>query len=187
MIAELLVDRLLLLIPLWLSLAVHEWAHAFAADRLGDDSARLLGRMTLDPLAHLDPLGTVILPLLGVPFGWAKPVPVNPARFRVGVPMLGGLALVAAAGPLANFGLAALAWAGAGLAPEGAAALLLGRLAGLNLALGVFNLLPVPPLDGSRVVDALAGDSPAWRSLSRVGAGLLAGLLLLAWLASAWI
>src|SRR5271157_1843260 len=98
--------RLTFLVPLILSLSVHEWAHAWAAWRLGDDTARLLGRMTLNPLAHIDPLGTVLLPLLGVPFGWAKPVPVNPLRFR-GVSMSIGMLLTAAAGPISNIVLAA--------------------------------------------------------------------------------
>ena len=93
------------LIPLILSLSVHEWAHAWAAWRLGDDTARLLGRMTLNPIAHVDPLGTLLLPMLGVPFGWAKPVPVNPLRFRnVSMPI--GMMLTAAAGPISNVVLA---------------------------------------------------------------------------------
>ena len=90
-------ERGLFLIPLWISLGVHEWAHARAAYALGDDTAQKLGRMTLDPLAHLDPIGTVLLPLCGIPFGWAKPVPVEPTRFRASTTMTRGMLLVAAA------------------------------------------------------------------------------------------
>ena len=79
---EFILDRLRIWVPLVLSLSVHEWAHAWSAWRLGDDTAARMGRMTVNPLAHIDPVGTLLLPLLGVPFGWAKPVPVNPARFR---------------------------------------------------------------------------------------------------------
>ena len=100
-----LATRLVWLVALWLSLAVHEWAHAWSAWRLGDDTAARLGRMTLDPLAHVDPVGTLLLPLLGVPFGWAKPVPINPARFHRGVTLRAGIALTAAAGPAANLAL----------------------------------------------------------------------------------
>ena len=80
----------MVLIPMLLSLTVHEWAHAWSAYRLGDDTASMQGRLTLNPIAHIDPIGTLILPLLGIPFGWAKPVPVNPTRFRRGVGMSTG-------------------------------------------------------------------------------------------------
>lgn len=77
--------RFVMLIPVILSLAVHEWAHAWCAFKLGDDTAKRLGRLSFNPLVHIDPVGTLLLPLLGVPFGWAKPVPFNPLRFREGV------------------------------------------------------------------------------------------------------
>jgi hypothetical protein len=80
---QMIMDRVMLLIPLVLSLTVHEFAHAWSAWRLGDDTAAMQGRLTLNPVPHIDPIGTLLLPLLGVPFGWAKPVPVNPARLRV--------------------------------------------------------------------------------------------------------
>ena len=172
--------HLVWLVALWLSLAVHEWAHAWSAYRLGDDTAARLGRMTLDPLAHVDPVGTLLLPLLGVPFGWAKPVPVNPARFHRGVSLRTGIALTAAAGPMANLALVLIAvsalvaigarnpaWVAAGAAPR----LLLETIALLNLSLAIVNLLPVPPLDGSRVLEAWlpARLEPAWRSFLRAG------------------
>src|SRR5512143_3587864 len=103
-----LADQIIVLIPLWVSLSVHECAHAWAAWRLGDDTARLLGRMTLNPMAHVDPIGTLLLPLLGVPFGWAKPVPVQPHRFRRTVSMRTGMMITALAGPLSNVLLAAI-------------------------------------------------------------------------------
>jgi Zn-dependent protease len=159
-----LLERVLFLIPLWISLAVHEWAHARAAFALGDDTAQKLGRMTLDPLAHLDPIGTVLLPLLGIPFGWAKPVPVEPTRFRNSASMSGGMIWVAAAGPLSNAFLALLLLLiDLGIAarvPDLATSRpLLSRVFDFaltaNVAMTAFNLLPFPPLDGSRIVDGL--------------------------------
>lgn len=177
-----ILERLLLLVPLWLSLSVHEWAHAWTANRLGDDTARLLGRMTVDPLAHVDWIGTVLLPFLGVPLGWAKPVPVNPLRFK-GVSQAGGLLLAAGAGPLSNV---VLALAGALvyrlLAPWPLAAPLqplLETAVPLNLGLAAFNLLPLPPLDGSRVADALVPyrHRATWARVQQAGPLLLALLL----------
>src|SRR6476659_7441279 len=94
----------MMLIPLLMSLTVHEWAHAWSAHRLGDDTASMQGRLTLNPIAHLDFIGT-----LGLPFGWAKPVPVNPTRFRRGVNTSTGMVITAAAGPISNLVLALLA------------------------------------------------------------------------------
>jgi Zn-dependent protease len=189
-----LATRLLWLVALWLSLAVHEWAHAWSAWRLGDDTAARLGRMTLDPLAHVDPVGTLLLPLLGVPFGWAKPVPVNPARFHRGVTLRAGIALTAAAGPAANlaltlgavsllaaFAVGVPAWTAPGAGPR----TLLETIACLNLSLAIVNALPVPPLDGSRVLEAWlpARLEPAWRAFLRGGDWVLAGALVaIAWL-----
>jgi len=189
-----LATRLVGLVALWLSLAVHEWAHAWSAWRLGDDTAARLGRMTLDPLAHVDPVGTLLLPLLGVPFGWAKPVPINPTRFHRGVSLRAGIALTAAAGPAANLALAlgavsllvALAaavpaWAATGAGPR----TLLETIACLNLSLAIVNALPVPPLDGSRLLEAWlpARLEPAWRAFLRGGDWMLAGALIaIVWL-----
>lgn len=167
----------MLLIPLLLSLSVHEWAHAMAANLLGDDTAERQGRLTLNPLVHMDPLGTFLLPLLGVPFGWAKPVPVNPARFRKTVSMGLGMAITAAAGPVSNVVLAVGCTIVYGLRyrwfpPEThnvGVTLLLVQAIQLNLALALFNLLPVPPLDGSRLVDGFLPYRlrPAWETFTK--------------------
>jgi Zn-dependent protease len=144
-----------------LSLTVHEFAHAWSAWKLGDDTASRAGRLTLNPLSHIDLLGTIMLPLLGVPFGWAKPVPVDPARFRRSVTMGRGMAITAAAGPLSNVVLALLSSVGLGLAfrfaPEVVengqpARFFLVNMVMLNVGLALFNLIPIPPLDGSRIV-----------------------------------
>src|SRR5512147_1844508 len=97
-----LTDIIARAITFLIAFTVHEYAHAWSAYRLGDDTAARMGRLTLNPLAHIDPIGTVLLPLLRVPFGWAKPVPVNPARFRPDVPMARGMMITAAAGPASN-------------------------------------------------------------------------------------
>ena len=154
-----ILDRFALWVVLILSLTVHEWAHAAEARRLGDTTAEAQGRLSLDPLVHLDAVGTVLLPFLGVPFGWAKPVPVEPLRFRRDVSLRWGLLRTAAAGPLSNLAVAALTgglwWALDRLSPGAALPTLLARFAQVNLALALFNMLPIPPLDGSRVVAGL--------------------------------
>jgi Zn-dependent protease len=178
------------LIPLLLSLTVHEYAHGLSAARLGDDTAQRAGRLTLNPLAHIDPLGTIILPLVmmlagpGFVFGWAKPVPVDPTRFRRDVHMGRGMALTAAAGPLANVGLAVLAavvagallrWAPGTLAPGSGIRELVETLIGTNVILALFNLIPVPPLDGSRIVDGYVPVRlrPAWERVTALAPFLL--------------
>jgi Zn-dependent protease len=181
-----LAQRVMMLIALLLSLTVHEWAHAWSAYRLGDDTASMQGRLTLNPISHIDPFGTLILPLLGIPFGWAKPVPVNPARFRRGVNMSTGMIITAAAGPLANVVLAILSAVALGLIARFAPGLLFGGrlgglyallalLIGINVTLAIFNLIPIPPLDGSRVVDGVVPYSwrPQWESIVRFSPVLL--------------
>lgn len=183
-LSDLLTERLLWIIPLILSITVHEWAHAASASMLGDDTARLLGRNTLNPMAHIDPIGTLMLPLLGVPFGWAKPVAINPVRFHRGTSMKLGVLMVAIAGPISNVVLAAACWflqltplitPGTSL-HNGVTTMIM-----LNIGLAVFNMLPIPPLDGSRIADALMppGLRPVWHKFSNYGFVLLIALFLL--------
>jgi Zn-dependent protease len=164
------------LIPLVLSLTVHEWAHAYSAFRLGDDTAARMGRMTLNPIPHIDPIGTLLLPMLQIPFGWAKPVPVAASRFRRDVTMRAGIMITSAAGPLSNLVLAVLCAIFYGLLLRfrvGAVSGGLGELLfigiRLNLGLCLFNFLPIPPLDGSRIADGLMPYRwrPQWEQFAR--------------------
>lgn len=135
---------------LLLAISVHEFAHAFLADRFGDPTPRLAGRVTLNPLAHLDPLGTLTLILFR--FGWGKPVPVNNRYFRN--PILDEIQ-VSLAGPFANLALATLMGLiirlASSLLPTPLIEFLLVAIQ-INLVLMVFNLIPIPPLDGSRIL-----------------------------------
>ncbi|GGM94273.1 site-2 protease family protein [Thermus composti] len=155
-------------LALLLSLVLHEYAHAYAAFRFGDPTARRMGRLTLNPLRHLDPLGTALLLLVG--FGWAKPVPINPLAFRA---YRLGLFVVSVAGILVNLALAvafallvrgvfaldpwavALAFRGEGGGALGVLALGFYFASAVNLVLAVFNLLPIPPLDGFKILQSL--------------------------------
>jgi len=155
----------LVLVPLILSLTVHEYAHAATARWLGDDTASREGRYTLNPASHIDPMGSLILPAVLVVsgstfwFGWARPVPFNAVRFTRKIRMKHGVLLTAAAGPLSNLLLAAIcAFAYGKLAHNEAAAALLSTSVEINVLLCVFNFLPVPPLDGSKVVWGLLPD-----------------------------
>jgi Zn-dependent protease len=159
-------DGLLTFIVLLASLCVHEWAHAIIADMLGDDSPRAEGRVTLNPAAHIDPMGTIVMPLvcifvLGTRFAffaWAKPVIVNPSNFRH--PRRDEL-LVTLAGPAANFAIALVAViAGALLVvAHPVLAELVQRVVMMNVGLAVFNMLPIPPLDGGLIFSHLVGMS----------------------------
>ncbi|MDR2909386.1 MAG: site-2 protease family protein [Oscillospiraceae bacterium] len=161
---ELLFTWLSRFIVMLACMPVHEAAHAFAADRLGDPTPRNRGRLTLNPLAHLDLFGGILLITAG--FGWAKPVPVTPGNFKN--PKM-GMAVTAAAGPLSNIIMAALLMtafkamgysAQAGTVPGwfGPVARAFFLMMSVNLYLAVFNLLPVPPLDGSRIFGAFLPD-----------------------------
>ncbi len=184
-------ERLIFFIPVLLSLTVHEWAHAWTAWKLGDDTARLMGRLSLNPLVHMDPIGTFLLPLMGVPFGWAKPVPVNPLRFHREVSLRGGMMLVAVAGPISNVCIALVSWLVLFVMvrtvpvddlPELESVLqLLVILVAINFGLAMFNMIPIPPLDGSKIVDALVPDRarPAWNRFCELGPVLLIALILL--------
>lgn len=156
-----LLSLLLTLPAVLIAITFHEFAHGFAADRLGDDTPRRQGRLNLNPLSHLDPVGTVMLIFAG--FGWGKPVEINSRNFNRNVKMSVGEAIVAAAGPLMNFILAivfgiiyAVVWK---FTPSFIATqvgsivvILLRSCILVNIGLGIFNLIPLPPLDGSKII-----------------------------------
>ncbi|MBN2439426.1 MAG: site-2 protease family protein [Deltaproteobacteria bacterium] len=140
----------LLAVPLLYSIIIHELAHGWVASLMGDPTARYMGRLTLNPLKHLDPIGTAMLFIFG--FGWAKPVPVNLGLVRS---TRLGLIWVSAAGIIANLLLAFLAVLLLRLlspTPSGSIGLLLYYLAQINIMLASFNLIPIPPLDGSKIL-----------------------------------
>src|SRR2546427_576447 len=164
-------------IAIVLGITVHEFMHAYAASRLGDDTARLMGRLSLNPMAHLDPFGTLLIVLAG--FGYGKPVPFNESRLRSAV----GVSAVALAGRFANLVLAVVC----ALPLRFSAVPLLGgtyerilaSIVVLNCVLAVFNLTPIPPLDGSNVVYGLLPPQQryTWRSYQQYGPILLLLLL----------
>lgn len=155
---------IVVLVVLIFSISVHEMMHAFAAHWLGDDTAHRQGRLTLNPLAHIDPFLTIIMPattlfLFGVPFLAAKPVPFNPNRVKYDE---FGAALVGLAGPFTNLVLAiigSLLLRGIGSSLTGIGFTFLTTFVALNVAIFVFNMIPIPPLDGSRLLYALAPES----------------------------
>lgn len=191
------------ILALVISLSIHEFAHAWSAYEMGDSTARNMGRLTLNPIAHLDPLGTlmiVFMAISGVGIGWGKPVPVNPYNLRTNPRV--GMGLTSAAGPFSNLVLATifaiplrLGWS----MPD----LLMGFLWAMiftNISLAVFNLIPLPPLDGFNVVQGLLGTfrtqwAYEWGNrldrLAPYGPVLLLGLLSVGWLTGlsplAWI
>lgn len=183
------IGLLISLVILIYSAILHEIAHGYVADRLGDPTARLMGRLTLDPRPHIDPFMTILLPLLliptGVILGGAKPVPVDPFNLKEGRK---DIALVSLAGPLTNLLLAILAAVLLHLFLSG---LVLGEIARfiktvleavlvINVSLAIFNLLPIPPLDGSKVFSLLLPEqqAAAYLSIGSIGVFILIFLLM---------
>lgn len=162
----------IMLVPALLAIILHEVAHGYIAEQFGDPTARLLGRLTLNPLKHLDPIGTIAIFVFG--FGWARPVPVNPGNFRR---PRRDMVWVALAGPATNFLLAAISallLRGLGLLDGSSVAashifiqvtVPLKMMAGfslyINALLGTFNLIPIPPLDGGRILSGLLPERQA--------------------------
>ena len=153
---------LLLTLPaVIIAITFHEFAHAWAADKLGDDTPRMQGRLNLNPMSHIDPIGFMLLMFAG--FGWGKPVQINPRNFNRNVRMDKGEAIVSLAGPLMNFVLAIISAFALGAiymftdvafltSTVGSIIyILLQQLLAINIGLGVFNLIPLPPLDGSKI------------------------------------
>ena len=165
----LIVRALVVLVMLGIAFPIHEFAHALAAYRLGDGTAKLMGRLTLDPRAHFDPMGglllaaTVMLTTFG--FGWAKPTPYNPRNLQGG---RWGEAIVSAAGPISNLVLAIagalpLRYINATGMDAGLVGSFLSFFVTINLVLMVFNLIPIPPLDGSKVLFAFLNPRTVWQ------------------------
>jgi len=186
-------DIIILIVILLFSAIVHEVCHGLMAEKLGDDTARDAGRITLNPISHIDPYGSILLPALmyfaqapftahPIIFGAAKPVPVNFDRLR---PRKLGMILVSLAGPASNFCLAILCGIiiKLGLANFIAEPILIDAIF-INLLLGTFNLIPIPPLDGSKVIAALLPDEVMYKILSweRWGFILVLIFLYLGWL-----
>ncbi len=186
----------IMLVPALLAIILHEVAHGYIAERFGDPTARLLGRLTLNPFKHLDPIGTIAIFVFG--FGWARPVPVNPGNFRR---PRRDMIWVAMAGPTTNLLLAALSaflLRGLGMLDQssiGASqtyiqfATPLRMMAGfslyINVLLGVFNLIPVPPLDGGRILTGILPERQA-ASISRLEPFGFVLILLLVFFTDLW-
>lgn len=169
------------ILPIMLvSLPAHELAHGYAAYRMGDSTAKLEGRLTLNPFAHLDPLG--VLAFVVARIGWAKPVPINPLYFKN---RKIGICIVSIAGPLANIFLAIIFMLiysllnNAGIAMHWAIVLLLQLGWQINALLAVFNLLPIPPLDGSKILGALLPNKYYYQQLRYERYGFLILLALI--------
>ena len=185
MLSDQSIHGFLLLAPVFIvSLTLHELAHGLTAYRLGDRTAKDQGRLTLNPISHMDPLGSLILVITyfggSFLFGWAKPVPVDPRNLRTSPQV--GMALVGAAGPATNFVIALIAgavWAHNEL--TGDVAKIVAYTITVNVILGVFNLFPIPPLDGSRVIGGfMPRDVYArWAALDQYGMFAVFGLFFL--------
>ncbi len=188
-----LIGIFMFILALVISISVHEFSHAWSASELGDPTARNLGRLTLNPVKHFDPLGALMIVFMSISgwgIGWGKPVPVNPYNLRTNPRV--GMGLTSAAGPFSNLVLAALfalplrlGWVGPGLL-----GVFLSVMVTVNVGLALFNLIPLPPLDGFSVVQGiLATFRTRWAyewgdkldRLAPFGPVLLLGLLSLGW------
>lgn len=164
---DIILKVLIWAVPVLFSIVIHEVSHGWMANKLGDDTAKRMGRLTLNPISHIDPLGTIILPLImiimgGPVFGWAKPVPFNPYNFRRNIDPKTGAMWVAAAGPgsnlilafLATFVLVATKKFFSNISPALFLSItqLMNALLIINLVLASLNLIPIPPLDGSKIL-----------------------------------
>lgn len=170
---------ILLAFPLLYSVIIHELAHGWVANRMGDPTAKRLGRLTLNPLRHLDPIGTLMLFIFG--FGWAKPVPVNLGNVRH---HRKGLIFISSAGIIANIILAFLAvlfYYYLSPSPRGPMGMMLYYLAQINIMLASFNLIPIPPLDGSKILAGFMSErfQFAMARMERFGFLIIIGLLYL--------
>ncbi|HCG77441.1 MAG: site-2 protease family protein [bacterium (Candidatus Ratteibacteria) CG_4_10_14_3_um_filter_41_18] len=168
---------IVVLVVLFFSIIIHECSHGYAALLCGDDTAKIMGRLTLNPLPHIDPMGTIFFPLFlllihsPILFGWAKPVPINPYNFR---DYKKGILFTGIAGPLSNILLAivcASLFRVFNLQANSRFGIVLSYACLINLLLAIFNLIPIPPLDGSRVVSGLlpAHLDASYRKLERFG------------------
>ena len=178
------IDKALMSIPAFLlALTVHEFFHAWMADRLGDPTARHMGRLTLNPIAHLDIMGTIVIVVSNFTFGWAKPVPVNPYNLRN--PKRDDL-LISAAGPFSNLGLAVLfaliysAIESMNMGLPAPVMRIIDFTIWINIVLAFFNLIPLFPLDGSHILRSLLPDSmgPSLDQFGRVGPFIRLALLI---------
>lgn len=180
------------LVPFILAVVFHEYAHGFVALRCGDTTAKASGRLTLNPIPHLDPLGTVLFPIINILtginllFGWARPVPINPARFKK---YRSGMFWVSLAGPGMNFLLAIVSafiyfalevWVPNSFYLKDPFIAMARVSIPLNYALGIFNLIPLPPLDGSKIVEAFLPYEAArkYEALAQYSFFILMALLL---------
>lgn len=181
------IQYLYMVVPILLALTIHEFSHGYIAFRLGDNTAKDMGRLTLNPISHIDPIGMLMLFIVGL--GWAKPVPINIRSFEH---PKRDLALTAAAGPASNFFMAALTGLMFRIFPDlipyttdtGLILFLKMNLVNfllINIGLGLFNLIPIPPLDGSKILRGFMKDKHVYiiDYLERYGGLVLIGIVLL--------
>ncbi len=181
---SLIISLISSLVVVFLTLPIHEWAHGFVATKLGDPTPRYTGRLTLNPFAHIDYIGALCIILFGI--GWAKPVQINPRNFKN--PKI-GMAITAFAGPAVNIVVSTIAiflahivftfGAGMGILANYIVLFLVG-VAEINVYLAVFNMIPVPPFDGSRIMFAILPDRYYWKVMEHERILMFAMLLLIA-------